>query len=36
MINLGPNKLTTCKLNIIELIEIKRPTRSNLITRNHI
>jgi hypothetical protein len=33
--NLGPDKLTTCKLNTIELREIGRTTRSNLITRNH-
>jgi hypothetical protein len=35
MMNLGPDKLTTYKLNTIELIEIKITTRSNLITRNH-
>jgi hypothetical protein len=35
MINLGPDKLMPCKLNTIELIEIRRTTRSNLITRNH-
>jgi hypothetical protein len=34
-INLGPDKLMTCKLNIIELIEIRRIIRRNLITRNH-
>jgi hypothetical protein len=33
--NLGPNKLTTYKLNTIELREIKRITRNNLIARNH-
>jgi hypothetical protein len=33
--NLGLDKLTTCKLNTIELREIKETTRSNLITRNH-
>jgi hypothetical protein len=32
--NLGPNKLTACKVNTIELREIKRITRSNLSTRN--
>jgi hypothetical protein len=32
---LGSDKLTTYKLNIIELREIRRTTRSNLITRNH-
>jgi hypothetical protein len=35
MMNLGPDKLTACKLNTIELIEIGRTNRSNLITRNH-
>jgi hypothetical protein len=35
MMNLGPDKLRTCKLNIIELREIKGTTRSNVITRNH-
>jgi hypothetical protein len=35
MMNLGPDKLTTRKLNIIELREIKGTTRSNLNTRNH-
>jgi hypothetical protein len=30
--NLGPDKLTTCKLNTIELREIKGITRSNLKT----
>jgi hypothetical protein len=35
MINLGPDKLTACKLNTIELREIKGTTRSNLNTRNH-
>jgi hypothetical protein len=33
--NLGPDKLTACKLNTIELREIKGITRSNLITSNH-
>jgi hypothetical protein len=33
--NIGPDKLTTYKLNTIELREIKGTTRSNLITRNH-
>jgi hypothetical protein len=33
--NVGPNKLMTCKLNTIELREIKGITRSNLNTRNH-
>jgi hypothetical protein len=33
--NLGPDKLTTRKLNTIELREIKGTTRSNLNTRNH-
>jgi hypothetical protein len=33
--NLSPDKLTTCKLNTIELIEIRRTTTSNLVTRNH-
>jgi hypothetical protein len=33
--NLGPDKLTDCKLNTIELREIKGTSRSNLITRNH-
>jgi hypothetical protein len=32
--NLGLNKLTTCKLNTIELREIKGTTRSNLNSRN--
>jgi hypothetical protein len=35
MMNLGPDKLKTCKLNTIELKEIRRTTRSNLIARNH-
>jgi hypothetical protein len=35
MINLGLNKLTTCKLNTIELREKRRITRRNLIARNH-
>jgi hypothetical protein len=33
--NLGPGKLTTYKLNTIELRDIRGTTRSNLITRNH-
>jgi hypothetical protein len=33
--NLGPDKLVSYKLNIIELREIKGTTKSNLITRNH-
>jgi hypothetical protein len=33
--NLGPDKLTTHKLNTIELREINGTTRSNLNTRNH-
>jgi hypothetical protein len=35
MMNLGPDKLTTCKLNTMELRELRRTIRSNLITRNH-
>jgi hypothetical protein len=35
MMNLGPDKFTACKLNTIDLREIKRTTRSNLITRIH-
>jgi hypothetical protein len=35
MMNLGPDKHTTCKLNTIELREIRRIIRSNLITSNH-
>jgi hypothetical protein len=35
MMNLGPDKLITCKLNTIEFREIKGTSRSNLITRNH-
>jgi hypothetical protein len=35
MMSLSPNKLTTCKLNTIELREIKGTTISNLNTRNH-
>jgi hypothetical protein len=35
MMNLGPDKLTACKLNTIELREIRRTTGSNLITKNH-
>jgi hypothetical protein len=34
-LNLDPDKLMTCKLNIIELKEIKGTIRSNLNTRNH-
>jgi hypothetical protein len=34
--NLRPDKPTTCKLITIELREIKRTTRCNLIARNHI
>jgi hypothetical protein len=34
MMNLSPNKLTTCNLNTIELREIKGTTRSNLNTKN--
>jgi hypothetical protein len=34
--NLGPDKLTTCKLNTIELREIKGTIRSNLNSRNQI
>jgi hypothetical protein len=33
--NLGPDKLMTCKLNTIEFKEIRRTTRHNLIARNH-
>jgi hypothetical protein len=33
--NLILDKLTTCKLNTIELREIRRTTRCNLIARNH-
>jgi hypothetical protein len=33
--NLSLDKLTACKLNTIELREIKGITRSNLNTRNH-
>jgi hypothetical protein len=32
---LGPDKLTTCNLNTIELREIKGTSRSNLNSRNH-
>jgi hypothetical protein len=32
--NLGPNKLTACKVNTIELREIKGTNRSNLNYRN--
>jgi hypothetical protein len=34
--NLGPDKLTTCKLGIKKLRENKGTTRNNLNTRNHI
>jgi hypothetical protein len=33
--NLDLDKLTACKLNTIELRELRRTIRSNLITRNH-
>jgi hypothetical protein len=32
--NLGPEKLTACKLNTIELREIKGTTRNNINSRN--
>jgi hypothetical protein len=35
MMNLGPDKLTTCKLNTIEFREIRRTTRRNRMARNH-
>jgi hypothetical protein len=35
MMSLGPDNLTTCKLNTIELREIKGTTISNLNTGNH-
>jgi hypothetical protein len=35
MVNLGPDRLTACKLTTLELREIKGTTRSNLNTRNH-
>jgi hypothetical protein len=35
MMNLGPDKLIACKLNTIELGEIKGTTKNNLSTRNH-
>jgi hypothetical protein len=35
MMNLGPDKLTTCKLHTIELREIKGTNRSNQIIRKH-
>jgi hypothetical protein len=35
MMNLGPDKLTSCKLNTTELRENKGTTRSNINTRNH-
>jgi hypothetical protein len=34
MMNLNPDQLTTCKLNTIELREIKGKTRNNLNSRN--
>jgi hypothetical protein len=34
-INLGPDKLTTSKQDIIEHIEISGTTRCNIFTRNH-
>jgi hypothetical protein len=34
MMNLDPNKLTTSKLNTIELREIKETTRRNLNSMN--
>jgi hypothetical protein len=34
MMNLSPDKLTSCKLNTIELREIKGATISNLSSRN--
>jgi hypothetical protein len=33
--NLGPDKLMTCKISTKKLIENKGTTRSNLNTRNH-
>jgi hypothetical protein len=36
MMNVGPDKLTTYKLNTIELREIKETTRSNLNSSNQI
>jgi hypothetical protein len=33
--NLGPDKLTAYKLNIMKLRELRRTTKSNTITRNH-
>jgi hypothetical protein len=35
MMNLGPDKLTTCKLSTKKLRENKGTTRNNLSTRNH-
>jgi hypothetical protein len=35
MINLRLDKLTTCKQNRLENIEIRETTSCNLITRNH-
>jgi hypothetical protein len=35
MMNLGPDKLMTCKLKTIELRGIKGTNRRNLIIRNH-
>jgi hypothetical protein len=34
MMNLGPDKLTACKINTIELREIKGTTRSKINSRN--
>jgi hypothetical protein len=34
-INLGPDKLTTCKQDTIEHIKIRGTTSCNQITRNH-
>jgi hypothetical protein len=34
MMNLGPDKLMACKLNTIELREIKGTSRSNINSRN--
>jgi hypothetical protein len=35
MMNLGFDKIMPCKLNTIELREIKGTVRNNLNTRNH-
>jgi hypothetical protein len=35
MMNLGIDKLKSCKLNTIELREIKGTNRSNIKTMNH-